>query len=282
MSSHPAQPAAPAWDPAQYLRHAGHRTRPFLDLLARIPDLPSGADRAPRIADIGCGAGNVTALLTTRWPTARVTGLDSSQDMLDEARAHHEGPTPGGGRLDFREADARTWTPDPAEPYDLIVSNAALQWVPGHPDSFPAWLAGITPGGTLALQVPGNFTSPSHTLLAELCDTPRWRDRLGGRLRFAPELDPAAYLTTLTDLGCEVDAWETTYLQVLTGEDPVLDWTKGTALRPILTELADDPEAAAAFTAEYRDALRTAYPPTRHGTVFPFRRLFAVARKTAA
>jgi trans-aconitate 2-methyltransferase len=281
MPSHPAEPTAPAWDPEQYLRHAGHRTRPFLDLLARIPELPSGG-RAPRIADVGCGAGNVTALLTTRWPTARVTGFDNSEDMLDGARTRYEGPTEGGGSLEFRHADARTWTPGPAEPYDLIVSNAALQWVPGHIAAFPAWLAGITPGGTLALQVPGNFTSPSHTVLADLCASPRWRDRLQGRLRFSPELDPAVYLGALMDLGCEVDAWETTYLQVLTGEDPVLDWNKGTALRPVLTELADDPAAVEAFTTEYRDALREAYPPTPHGTVFPFRRLFAVARKPAA
>ncbi|RFU88694.1 trans-aconitate 2-methyltransferase [Streptomyces triticagri] len=267
--------AAPTWDPQQYLRHSGHRTRPFHDLLARIPDLPSGAPA--RIADLGCGPGNVTALLAERWPNAHITGFDNSPEMLDRA-ASYAGTTAGGGLLEFREADAAHWVPDGT--YDLIVSNAALQWVPNHPESFPAWIAGLRPGGTLAFQVPGNFTAPSHALLGELCDTPQWRDRLGthGR-RFVHILSPADYLTRLTDLGCATDAWETTYSQLLPGEDPVLDWVKGTALRPVLTELADDPEASAEFVAEYRDLLRKAYPPGPHGTVFPFRRIFAVARK---
>ncbi|MCF3961782.1 trans-aconitate 2-methyltransferase [Streptomyces fuscigenes] len=286
----PAQPppdrpapasGTPAWDPAQYLRHAGHRARPFLDLLARVQD-PPAAGGAPRVADLGCGPGNVTALLAERWPAARITGLDTSRAMLDRARTEHEGPTPGGGSLDFREADAATWVPD--ERYDLIVSNATLQWVPGHAASFPAWLDGLTPGGTFAFQVPGNFDAPSHTILREIAASPRWRSRLGGLLRSAPVLEPADYLTTLLGLGCDADVWETTYLQVLQGEDPVLDWVKGTALRPVLTELGaedDGGAAAAAFIAEYRDALRKAYPPTPHGTVFPFRRLFAVARRPA-
>ncbi|MFJ7998509.1 trans-aconitate 2-methyltransferase [Streptomyces sp. NPDC096310] len=267
--------AAPTWDPSQYLRHAGHRTRPFLDLLARIPDLPGGPGKVPRIADLGCGAGNVTALLAGRWPTARITGFDNSPEMLARATAEYAGPTPGGGTLDFRPGDATRWTPD--EPYDLIVSNAALQWVPDHTDSFAAWTGALTPGGTFAFQVPGNFTAPSHTLLAELCAAPRWRDRLN--VRAIGVLDPEEYLTRLMDLGCETDVWETTYLQLLPGEDPVLDWVKGTALRPVLTALADDPAAAEEFTTAYRDLLRTAYPPGPHGTVFPFRRLFAVARK---
>ncbi|WP_030897626.1 trans-aconitate 2-methyltransferase [Streptomyces sp. NRRL F-5126] len=274
----PAHPA-PAWDPAQYLRHEGHRTRPFLDLLARVQD-PADRTGPLRIADIGCGAGNVTALLAGRWPDARITGIDSSQAMLDRARTEYGGPTPGGGSMEFHEDDAATWTPE--KPYDLIVSNAAFQWVPGHLASFPRWLDGLAPGGTFAFQVPGNFDSPSHTILAGLCASPPWRDRLGGVRRFHPVRDPAEYLTALLGLGCAADVWETTYLQVLHGEDPVLDWVKGTALRPVLTELADDADAVAAFTEEYRALLREAYPPTPHGTVFPFRRLFAVARKDAA
>ncbi|WEV25790.1 trans-aconitate 2-methyltransferase [Streptomyces sp. 71268] len=283
-------PELPLWDPKQYLRHSVHRTRPFLDLLARIPDLPPQpadsapgdptprpATPAPRIADLGCGPGNVTALLATRWPTAHITGYDNSADMLREAQAH-AGPTQGGGRLDFRPADAANWVPE--EPYDLIVSNAALQWVPNHPESFESWVGALTPGGTFAFQVPGNFVSPSHALLGELCDTPRWRDRLDGQgRRFVHILSPAAYLERLIGLGCTVDAWETTYVQVLAGADPVLDWVKGTALRPILTALADDPETTAEFLAEYRDLLRKAYPQGPYGTVFPFRRIFVVARR---
>ncbi|MER7733233.1 trans-aconitate 2-methyltransferase [Streptomyces erythrochromogenes] len=270
-------PSAPTWDPQQYLRHAGHRTRPFLDLLTRIPELPN---RPARIADLGCGPGNVTELLTTRWPEAAITGFDLSPEMLRRATEQYAGPTAGGGSLDFRHGDIAGWLPE--EPYDLIVSNAALQWVPGHPGSFGAWINGLRPGGTFAFQIPGNFTAPSHALLAELCDTPRWRSRLAGHgARYIHLLEPAEYLARFTALGCEADVWETTYHQLLQGPDPVLDWVKGTALRPVLTALGDDREAVDAFLAEYRDRLRTAYPSGPRGTVFPFRRIFAVARKEA-
>jgi trans-aconitate 2-methyltransferase len=274
-------PAAPTWDPQQYLRHADHRTRPFHDLLARIPELPpTDPGRPVRIADLGCGPGNVTTRLADRWPQAHITGLDNSAEMLHEAE-RLSGPTPGGGRMNFKLTDVADW--EPAETLDLIVSNAALQWVRGHADSFKAWLDALTPGGVLAFQLPGNFTSPSHALLDELCDSPHWRERLSeyGR-RYVHILEPCEYLQRLADLGCVVDVWETTYVQLLTGEDPVLDWVKGTALRPVLTALADDPEARNAFLLEYRDRLREVYPRGPHGTVFPFRRIFVVARKAAA
>ncbi|RST10737.1 trans-aconitate 2-methyltransferase [Streptomyces sp. WAC05374] len=271
--------SAPTWDPQQYLRHSSHRTRPFLDLLARIPELPADREgRPPRIADLGCGPGNVTALLADRWPGARITGFDLSPEMLEQAKKTYAGTTDGGGWLDFRPADAAHWTPD--EPYDLIISNAALQWVPNHPESFPVWTEGLVPGGTLAFQVPANFTSPSHALLGELCETPQWRARLTGHgRRFVHILDAADYLTRLADLGLTVDVWETVYSQLLQGDDPVLDWVKGTALRPVLTALDGDHEAVTDFLAQYRDLLRKAYPPGPHGTVFPFRRIFAVATR---
>ncbi|MFE9774946.1 trans-aconitate 2-methyltransferase [Streptomyces sp. NPDC005931] len=266
--------ARPTWDPAQYLRHAGHRTRPFTDLLARVASLPGDP---PRIADLGCGAGNVTALLADRWPTALITGYDNAPEMLDRAHVDHDGPTTGGGRLTFLRADVRIWTPD--RPHDLIVSNATLQWIPGHAERFPDWIAGLAPGGTLAFQVPGNFDAPSHALMRRLTRSPRWRARLDGVLRHSGAvLRPEEYLQRLTGLGCAADVWETTYVHLLQGDDPVLDWVKGTGLRPVLTALADDPEARDAFLAEYRTALRAAYPPGPHGTPFPFRRVFAVAR----
>ncbi len=262
------------WDPQQYLRHAHHRTRPFRDLLARIAELPGNP---PRIADLGCGPGNVTALLADRWPSAHITGLDNSPEMLARAE-QYAGETAGGGTLRFRHADAATWTPD--DTYDLIVTNAALQWVPNHPDMIPSWVDALAPGGTFALQVPGNFTSPSHALLAELCESPEWRDRLKGHGRgYVHILEPAGYLELLDGLDCAVDAWETTYVQLLAGEDPVLEWTKGTALRPVLTALEAEPEARDEFLAQYRDLLRKAYPSGPRGTVFPFRRIFAVATR---
>ncbi|NLU69981.1 methyltransferase domain-containing protein [Streptomyces sp. HNM0574] len=268
-----------AWDPQQYLRHSTPRTRALRDLLARVPE-PPGAP-APRVADLGCGPGEPSRHLVERWPAARVTGYDSSPAMLDEARAH-AGPTTGGGSLDFAPADIADWRPA-TDSVDLIFSNAAFHWVPEHPRLFPAWIDALPPGGVLAFQVPGNDGAASHTLLDELRDSPRWRARLGTRHDEAPHratvLDPAGYFATLAPLGCEVDTWETTYLHLLPGEDAVLEWTKGTTLRPVLTLLEDDPETREAFLADYLTALRTAYPTTPHGTPFPFRRIFTVARK---
>lgn len=268
----------PTWDPGQYLRHATHRTRPLADLLAHVPEPPAHPGRPLRIADLGCGPGNSTALIAARWPTAHITGLDNSAQMLEQARRDREGASTDHGRIDFARADLAHWTPSAAEPYDLIISNATFQWVPGHAGYFPAWLSGLAPGGTFAFQVPGNFGAPSHALMRELADSERWRDRLGGLLRHTDAvLEPADYLARLTGLGCVTDAWETTYQHLLPGEDPVLDWVKGTGLRPVLTALEDDPDAAESFVAEYRELLRTAYPRTDHGTVLPFRRIFAVA-----
>ncbi|MEO3750392.1 trans-aconitate 2-methyltransferase [Streptomyces sp. B6B3] len=265
------------WDPDQYQRHLGLRSRPLYELLARIPPLPGAA---PRIADLGCGPGRPSLLVTERWPDARLTGYDNSPEMLARAR-RHAGPTEGGGSVDFVHVDLADWRAE--EQHDLIVSNAALQWVPRHADRFPDWVSWLRPGGVLAFQVPGNFSAPSHLLLRELAADPRWRDRLAGVLRAdEPVLSPAGYFAALAPLGCSLDVWETTYLHVLPGEDPVLDWTKGTALRPVLTALRDDPAARDAFLAAYRDALRAAYPPGTHGTVFPFRRVYVVAQRRHA
>ncbi|NGO10863.1 trans-aconitate 2-methyltransferase [Streptomyces sp. HC44] len=269
--------ASPTWDPGQYLRHAEHRARPFADLLARVPALPADPGR---IADLGCGPGNVTTQLAERWPAARITGYDNSPEMLARAEAY-AGATAGGGRLDFTHADLTSWAPP--ETYDLIVSNAALQWVPGHLDSFPGWLDAVAPGGAFAFQVPHNIDAPLHSLLRELATSARWKGRLGGVLRREDSVHaPAVYLDRLTRLGCEADVWETTYMQLLQGPDPVLDWAKGTALRPVLTALSTDPDAREAFITEYRDLLRAAYPSAPYGTILPFRRLFAVARKAPA
>jgi trans-aconitate 2-methyltransferase len=261
------RPGAAAWDPARYLRFAGERARPFLDLLARI-DAASPAT----VVDLGCGEGSLTALLGRRWPGARVTGLDSSPEML-AAAAQHAVP----GRVEFALGDVRNWRPD--GPVDVVVTNAVLHWVPAHDRLLARWAGHLAPGGWLACQVPGNFRAPTHALLADLCRSPRWAARLA---ETAPPADavlqPAGYLDVLTGAGLAADVWETTYLHVLTGTDPVLGWVRSTVLRPVLALL--DEEDAAEFTAEYAAALREAYPQRADGTtVLPFRRVFAVGRR---
>lgn len=252
------------WDPAQYGIFSDARARPFHELLARV-------DGTPRhIVDLGCGSGELTAGLALRWPEATVRGLDSSPEMIDAARAHEI-----RGRLGFEIGDVATWTPGEAP--DLIVSNAVFHWIPEHPRLLPRWIDALTPGGWLAFQVPANFDAPSHVLLRELCESPRWKDRLAGAARPDPVLAPADYLDLLARHGCRVDAWETTYMQLLPGDDPVLEWVKGTALRPVLTRLGS--EETEEFLGFYRTRLREAYPSSPHGTVFPFRRVFVVARR---
>jgi trans-aconitate 2-methyltransferase len=256
------------WDLTQYRRFSDERSRPFFDLVSRI-----GHPGPLRVTDLGCGDGSLTETLAERWPEALVEGVDSSHEMIAAASIR---AIPG--RLQFRLGDISDWRP--AEPADVVVSNAALQWVADHPALLPRWVEALAAGGWLAFQVPGNDDSPSHVILRELQRSPRWRSRLDGAgLPDRRVLEPEGYLQRLAGLGCEVDAWETTYLHVLKGPDPVLEWVKGSALRPVLGRLPEGPERTG-FLDEYRDRLREAYPSGDHGTVLPFRRLFVVAHRT--
>jgi trans-aconitate 2-methyltransferase len=248
------------WNVAQYERYRGERGRPFLDLLGRV-----NAGSVGRAVDLGSGTGELTALLLERWPSAHVLGVDSSEAMLAAAR-----PRSVPGKLEFVAGDASTWRPD--APCDLIFSNALLQWVPDHDALIPRLAGALASGGTLAVQMPGNFDAPSHVILDQVLV-----DRGLTHLRRTPPVKPVSwYAETLLGLGMTVDAWETTYMHVLHGEDPVLEWVKGTALTPILGNL--DGDAKAGFLADYSARLRDAYPRGAQGkTLFPFRRIFFVA-----
>lgn len=254
------------WDPDRYLAYADERGRPFLDLTARI-----GAVDPRQVVDLGCGPGGLTRTLLDRWPDAAVVGLDSSPEMIERAAAAED--TPG---IRFEVADLRSWRP--AEPVDVLVSNATLQWVPGHLERIADLVAQVAPGGWIAFAVPGNFDEPSHVLL----------HRLGADDRFASHLrdiarpsvhSPEVYLQALAALGCRVDAWETTYLHVLSGADPVFAWISGTGARPTLQALPEPLRSD--FVEEYQQLLRDAYPAGPRGTVFPFRRVFVVAQVSA-
>jgi trans-aconitate 2-methyltransferase len=256
------------WDPGQYQRFADERGRPFFDLLARVR-----ASDPRYVVDLGCGPGNLTAVLAERWPGADVAGVDSSHEMISAARAG-----PGRAGLHFTLADLREWRP--SRPVDVLVCNAVLQWVPGHLDLVKHWPDLLSPGGWLAIQLPGNYHEPSHAILLDLVRSPRWRPLLAGVQLNRQAHDPADYLNLLASAGCEVDAWETTYLHVLPGDDPVTEWYRGTGLRPVLAAL--DPGQAEEFVADYGELARAAYPRTPCGTVLPFRRVFVVARRTSA
>lgn len=253
-----------AWDPERYLDFDDHRSRPFRDLIARV-GAPSSGPGAPRhVVDLGCGPGHLTASLTARWPLARVSALDASPEMVAAAR---------GRGVDAVVAPVQQWVPAPDT--DVVVTNAVLQWVPTHRELLAHWIAALPAGAWLAMQVPGNFDAPSHVLAREAADD------VGVALRGTDTVDdPGGYAALLTDAGAEVDAWETTYVQKLTGDDPVLRWISATALRPVRDALPG-PEYDAFVTA-LAPRLREAYPRLPDGsTWFPFRRVFAVARRPA-
>jgi trans-aconitate 2-methyltransferase len=258
------------WDPAQYQRFGDERARPFFELTSRINAA------APRyVVDLGSGPGELTAALADRWPGATVEGLDSSPEMIEQAQSVRAQRPAGSGSLEFRRCDVRDF--HPSRPPDVIVSNAVLHWVPGHHELLKRWAAELAGDGWLAFQIPGNFGQSAHRILGELASSPRWRAVLDGAALDRHWDEPSGYLDLLTGAGCEVDAWETTYLHVLQGSDPVLEWVRGTALRPVLAAL--QPEEAAEFTAELGARLRAAYPARVYGTVFPFRRIFVVAHR---
>ncbi len=253
------------WDPQTYLRFGDERSRPFVDLLARV-----GVPAPAGVVDLGCGPGPLTVLLANRWPQAPVRGLDSSSEMIQSARAL-------GSRVRFDVADVRDW--HPSENDQVVIANAVLQWVPDHDDLLRRWIGELQPGAVLGFQVPGNFDAASHIAIRAVAAQPRWADRVPDVLRGGDAvLDPVSYARLLAGLGCAVDAWETTYVHLLpaTGpEHPVLSWVRGTALRPV-QDILDDADWSA-FTSELSSELESSYPVRSGQVYFPFRRIFAVA-----
>jgi trans-aconitate 2-methyltransferase len=253
-----------SWNPAQYARFQNERSQPFLDLLARVPDLP-----ARTIADLGCGTGELTTLLLARWPKATVWGVDNSEEMLARAMFRSNPPS-----LHFSRADLRDW--EPPEPLDLLFSNAALQWVPEHAVLLARLVGLLNPEGVLAVQVPNNRSEAVYRIIDELLAAPRWASRVAGHAPLPRVETPEFYERTLFDLGCVVQAWETIYRHRFAAVGEITEWLKGTTLRPVLAALLDD--EAVGFLDDLTVALGPAYPIDEQGVVFPFRRLFFVAR----
>jgi len=257
------------WDPGHYLRFSDERSRPFVDLLARVPGTPR------TVLDLGAGPGHLVGAVHARWPAAVVTAVDASPAMVERALVEH------GDEARFVLADLRDYLPD-AVP-DLVVSNAALQWVPGHLEVLARWrdLLGDEPvpdasRRTLAVQVPANQDAPSHVLLNELASTEPYARWTEGTARIHVHR-AEEYLEVLARPGWAVDAWETTYLHVLEGPDAVFTWISATGARPVLATLPDGLRPA--FEEEYKARLRAAYPERSYGTVLPFRRTFVVATR---
>jgi len=252
-----------SWNPDQYLRFAQPRLRPALDLVARLAGEPK------TVVDLGCGTGNVTALLAARWPQAQIAGVDDSEAMRAQARA----ALPA---LDWQRRSIGGWAA-PA-PVDLLFSNAALHWLPEHGRLFPHLAQQVAPGGWLAVQMPCNFHAPSHTAIADAVRAGPWRGALEPLLAPAPVAEPAFYYDALLPLADTLDLWETEYLQVLQGPAAVKEWTKGTWLKQFLDRLQGAERDA--FEADYTARVARAYPRRADGsTLFPFRRLFIVMRR---
>ena len=258
--------APPAWDPRQYSRFEAERDRAALDLLLRLP-----ADLDPHeIWDLGCGSGQHAALLKRRHPTAGVHGLDSSADMLARARTL---PVD----VDWVRGDIADWRPD--APVDLILANAALHWLPDHAGLLRRLTAALSPGGVLAVQMPMAHETRHHTLMRAVAGEGPWAGALAGVEAIAPLLAPEAYYAVLAEACDGIDIWATTYLHALTGSDAVLEWMKGTALRPFLAAL-DDPAMRDGFLSALGARLSGAFPSRPEGvTLLPFPRLFLVARR---
>jgi trans-aconitate 2-methyltransferase len=265
MTGSPARTPA-AWDPRQYARFEVERDRAALDLLLRLP-----SDLRPReIWDLGCGAGQHAALLARRHPDARVHGLDSSAAMLEQARALET-------TVDWRQGDIAAWSPE--RPADLILANASLQWLPDHSDLLTRLTAALAPGGVLAVQMPLAHETRHHALMRETAAEGPWAEALADIQTLAALLSPEAYYDILARACDPVDVWSTTYLHALTGPDAVLEWMKGTALRPYLTALGD-PDRRQAYLDALASRLDAAFPRRPDGTtLLPFPRLFLVARR---
>jgi trans-aconitate 2-methyltransferase len=256
--------AVMSWNPQQYLKFSGHRLRPAVDLLMRIPELTVRS-----VADLGAGAGNVTRLIKERWQDATVVGVEGSAKMVAAARTT-------APEIEWLHQDLGFWRPP--HKYDVIYSNAALHWLPEHARLFPSLMENVEPGGILAVQMPRNFEAPSHFLIAETALNGPWRSQVEHLVLPPPVGEPQYYHDLLAPLSKDIDIWETEYLQILEGDNPVKEWTKGTWLTRYLDVLQGDEKAA--FEAAYGERVAKAYPRNSRGqTLFPFRRLFIVAQR---
>lgn len=263
------------WDPQAYLQFSSERLQPLVDLIHRIRH-PNAAS----VLDLGCGAGNAVPVIRATWPQARVLGIDSSPEMLRTAEGNWAGEDIRFHQADIRSISSAGLPQEVAETgeVDVIISNAALHWLPDHRQLLPGLMEILAPGGALAVQVPGNFSNPSHRLLYEMAAAEPYAQHIDPSRLLRPTAEPSDYLQEISRPGWEVEAWETTYLHILQGPDPVFEWISATGAKPVLEQLP--PPVREDFIGQYKAALRDAYPASEIGTVLPFRRIFFIARRT--
>ena len=256
-----------SWSAAQYTKFENERSRPVRDLLAHIPNRS-----VAKAVDIGCGPGNSTELLQKRFPDAVIVGIDSSVDMVEAARKRLPG-------IRFDIEDIAQWKGHDSL-FDVILANAVLQWVPDHGSLFPALLARLAPGGSLAVQMPHTLEQPASRLMREIAADGPWAQRLAGAASTRViRHDADWYFRLLQTSGSTVDIWQTTYFHPLAGAGAVVEWFKGSGLRPFLEPL--DVTERSAFLARYESVITQAYPPLPDGTLLlPFPRLFFIATRT--
>jgi trans-aconitate 2-methyltransferase len=253
----------PTWDAKLYLQFADERTQPARDLIARI-----ALDAPRRIVDLGCGPGNSTALLHARWPGADIIGLDSSPEMIAAA-------SQAGSGYSWQTGDAATWTAP--VPFDLVFSNAALQWVPNHARVFTHLIGQVSRPGVLAVQMPANYYSPVHLLMREIARDSAWSHLLEPAAQAIRVETASFYYDILQPFAKKLDLWETEYNHIVDSPQAILAWIRGTGLRPFLEALETEAQRRR-FQEMLLDAVRKAYPRQKDGRVlFPFRRLFLVA-----
>jgi trans-aconitate 2-methyltransferase len=253
----------PTWDSAQYLRFSAERTQPAIDLAARI-----AIENPRRIVDLGCGPGNSTAVVARRWPTAELLGLDNSAEMIAAAKKNLPHCT-------WQIGDIGSWSPPNG--FDIVFSNAALQWIPDHRHAVPRLLSHVANGGAFAFQVPANFDAAPHRLIRELGSSPAWRNFFLAPVREWHAEEPSFYYDVLAPLASRVELWTTDYIHVVPGPEAIVEWYRGTGLRPWL-DLLPTEENRSRFLADYLTAIANAYPRQKDGRVlFPFRRLFVIA-----
>ena len=250
------------WLPEQYLRFRDERTQPAIDLAVRV-----GRREPGRVMDLGCGPGNSTAVLAAMWPDAEITGVDSSEAMLEKARQT-------SARIHWVRHDAAQPMPSLGM-FDVIFSNAALQWIPGTEHLLPRLADMLTPGGVLAVQSPYVRELPVYAVITDIVARPEWREYFAADPVVYPLHRSARFFyDILCTLPGETVMWQTEYIHIMESHDGIVEWYKGSGLRPFLNKLPTE-SLRERFQAEYAAAIRAAYPVERDGKVLlPFNRVF--------